>query len=142
MLVTLTRFVDPREAGGVRARLAAEGTPASVAHAHHASRRLLADDQAGTLEDALNAVIGSSREHCPHCGSNDFKRTMPWRERLKAIVIVFVFAPYPTSRTRFICRECGAQWDWGECSSSTRIGDAHGSHSGPRHPSSHRGGKP
>ena len=138
MLVTLARFFDPWEAHVVRARLEAEGIQATVAYANHAivnwpmslalggtavqvpaaslerSRGLLADYAAGNLEEALNEEIGSQGEHCPRCGSNDFKRTMPWCERLRAIVIVLVFAPYPTSRTRFICRDCDFRWDWGE----------------------------
>lgn len=138
MLVTLTRFVDPWEAEVFRARLEAEGIPASVAFANHAvvnwpmslalggtavqvpdslleqSRRLLADYRAGRLEDELNEQIGASREHCPSCGSTDFKRTMALRKRLMAIFIVLAFAPYPASRTRFVCRECGCEWEWGE----------------------------
>lgn len=138
MLVTLARFVDPWEAHVVRARLEADGIPATVAFAHHAianwpmslalggtavqvpgtlldrSRALLADYAAGILEDELNEEAGIQGEHCPACGSTDFKRTMPWQKRLGAIVVMLVFAPYPTHRNRFICRACGCRWQWGE----------------------------
>ena len=138
MLVTLARFVDPWEAHIVRARLEAEGVPASVAYANHAivnwpmslalggtavqvprcsleqSRALLSNYEAGILEDVLNEEIGIKREHCPDCGSTNFRRTMPWHKRLYAIAIVLLFAPFPTSRSQFICKDCGCQWKWGE----------------------------
>lgn len=138
MLVTLARFIDPWEAEVVRTRLEADGIPATVAFANHAivnwpmslalggtavqvpaslleqSRALLSDYQTGVLEAELNEEVGIKGEHCPRCGSTDFTRTMPLRKRLSAVAIVLLFAPYPTSRTRFICRDCGCQWDWGE----------------------------
>ena len=138
MLVTLAKFLDPWEAYVVRARLEVEGIPATVAFANHAianwpmslalggtcvqvpdhclarSRQILADYDAGTLEDELNEIAGLQSEHCPRCGSTDFKRTMPWRERMSAILIILFFAAFPTSRSRFICRNCGHRWNWGE----------------------------
>lgn len=138
MLVTLARFVDPWEAQVVRARLAADGIPASVAYAHHAvaywpmslalggtavqvpatfldrSRTLYSDYETGTLENELHAELGTSRETCPRCGSSDFKRTMAWHKRLLAILIVLVLAPFPARRSRRICHNCGCRWNWGE----------------------------
>ncbi len=138
MLVTLAKFLDPWEAYIVRARLEADGIPATVAFANHAiadwpmslalggtcvqvpesyllqSRKILSDYDTGALEDELNEIVGLQREHCPRCGSTDFRRTMPWRKRVSAIVIIVFVAPFPTSRNRFICRRCGHQWDWGE----------------------------
>ncbi len=138
MLVTVTRFLDPWEAYVVRARMEAEGIPATVAYANHAivnwpmslalggtavqvpegflaqAREVLSEYEAGALEDALNAALGLEREHCPRCGSTDFKRTMPWGKRARAALIVALFAPYPASRSRFICRNCGCRWNWGD----------------------------
>lgn len=138
MLATLARFLDPWEAHIIRARLDADGIPASVAYANHAilnwpmsialggtavqvpadcleaSRKTLAEYYAGTLEDEVNAATGTQREHCPRCGATDFARTMPWHKRLIAAFVVVFFAPYPTPRSRHVCRECQCTWDWGE----------------------------
>jgi hypothetical protein len=138
MLVTVAKFLDPWEAYVVRARLEADGIPATVAFANHAianwpmslalggtcvqvpehclaqSRQILSDYHAGTLEDELNQVAGLQSEHCPRCGSTDFKRSMPWRKRMSAILIIVFFAAFPTNRSRFICRHCGHGWEWGE----------------------------
>lgn len=138
MLVTLARFLDPWEAHVVKAQLEADGIPATVAFAQHAIANwpmslalggtavqvpasftaqawmLLADYEAGVLEKVLCEAIGLQMEHCPRCGSTDFKRTMPWRKRAGAILIILFFAPFPTSRSKFICRNCGCRWNWGE----------------------------
>ena len=138
MLVTLAKFLDPWEAYVVRARLEAEGIPATVAYVNHAianwpmslalggsvvqvpasflaqSRKILTDYRAGTLEDELNEAIGSQREHCPRCGSTDFKRTMPWSKRLCATLIVLFVAVFPIKNTLLICRVCRCRWQWGE----------------------------
>ncbi|GAB3032808.1 hypothetical protein GCM10027285_14500 [Oleiagrimonas citrea] len=138
MLVTLARFLDPWEAYVVRARLEAEGIPATVAYAHHAivnwpmslalggtavqvpacfltlSRTLLTEYRTGVLEEQLNQDIGACSEHCPHCGATDFKRTMTLHQRIGALFIVLFVAAYPTRRSRFICRKCGGRWNWGE----------------------------
>lgn len=137
MLVTVAKFLDPWEAYVVRARLEADGIPATAAFANHAianwpmslalggtavqvpedflpqSRKILSDYQAGILEAELNEVAGSERDHCPRCGSTNFKRTMPWKARLYAVIIVLVFAPFPTKRDMFICKNCGCRWGWG-----------------------------
>ncbi|KGI79181.1 hypothetical protein [Oleiagrimonas soli] len=138
MLVTLARFLDPWEAYVVRALLEAEGLPATVAHAHHAianwpmslalggtavqvpapllvsARALLTDYRTGVLEQQLNEDLGIRSEHCPRCGSMDFKRTMPLHRRIGALVIVLFLAAYPSRRSLFICRNCGGQWRWGQ----------------------------
>ncbi|QBB70994.1 hypothetical protein ELE36_11895 [Pseudolysobacter antarcticus] len=138
MLVTLARFLDPWEAYVVRARLDADGIPATVALANHAiadwpmslalggtlvqvpagfleqSRQILSDYDAGVLEDELNEVMDLQREHCPRCGSTDFKRTMRKRNRIYAILIILFFAIFPASRNRLICKNCGFSWNWGE----------------------------
>lgn len=138
MLATVTKFLDPWEAYVFRARLEGDGIPATVAFANHAvanwpmslalggtavqvpvgflaqSRNILADYHAGTLESELNDALGTPEEHCSRCGSTDFAHTMPWRERLYAIVVILVFAPFPTYRSRRVCRSCGHQWDAGE----------------------------
>lgn len=138
MLVTLARFVDPWEAVVLRERLEADGIPATVAFANHAiaywpmslalggtavqvpsalleqSRAILSDYETGVLEAELNEEIGMNVEHCPRCGSTDFMRTMPLHKRLLALAIVLLFAPYPTRRSQFICKDCGCQWHWGE----------------------------
>lgn len=137
MLATVARFLDPWEAYVVRARLEADGIPATVAFAHHAianwpmslalggtsvqapaefltqARKILADYQSGILEDELNDVAGLQKEHCPRCGSTNFKRTMPWRKRACAILIVLLIAAFPARRSLFICRDCGHRWEWG-----------------------------
>jgi hypothetical protein len=138
MLATVARFLDPWEAHIVRARLEADGIPASVAHANHAianwpmsialggtavqvpasclkqSRKILSDYQTGALEDELHAAIGTQREHCPRCGSTDFVRTMPWQSRVVAALVIVIFAPFPTSRTRRVCKHCQCTWRWGD----------------------------
>ena len=138
MLVTLAKFLDPWEAYVVRARLEADGIPATIAFANHAianwpmslalggtriqvpesylaqSRKILSDYEAGRLEDELDETAGLQRAHCPRCGSTEFKRTMTWRKRAAAIVIIVLVAAFPTSRSRFICKTCGHRWDWGE----------------------------
>lgn len=138
MLVTLARFLDPWEAHVIRARLEADGIPASVAFANHAivnwpmsialggtavqvpascleqSRKILSDYHTGALEDELLAATGTQREHCPSCGSTHFIRTMPWPERILAAVVIVIFAPFPTRRRKFICSDCGCAWRWGD----------------------------
>lgn len=138
MLSNLARFLDPWEAYVLRARLEADGIPATVAFANHAianwpmslalggtlvqvptsfleqSRAILAQYEAGALEEELDETVGSTREHCPRCGSTDFMRTMLLRKRMFALVICVVFAPFPSSRSRFVCQSCGCEWDWGE----------------------------
>lgn len=137
MLATVGNFLDPWEAHVLRARLEADGVPASVAFANHAivnwpmslalggtrlqvpteymsqAKEILAAYAAGTLEDELNEVVGLQSEHCPHCGSTDFKRTMRLHEHIAAIVIVVFVAAYPTRRSTFVCRGCGHRWEWG-----------------------------
>jgi hypothetical protein len=137
MLATLARFLDPWEAHVIRARLEADGIPASVAFANHAivnwpmsialggtavqvpaafleqARKILSDYQSGILEDELLEATGTPKEHCPHCGSTDFKRTMPWHERAIAALVSVLVAPFPTRRRKFICRDCGCTWEWG-----------------------------
>jgi hypothetical protein len=138
MLVTVGRFLDPWEAYVVRARLEAEGVPATVAFASHAilnwpmslalqgtsvqvpenffaqSGEILSDYSSGTFERELNEATGSQSEHCSRCGSTNFRRTMPLHKRMLAILIIFFLTAFPTSRNRFVCRECGHEWDWGE----------------------------
>jgi hypothetical protein len=138
MLATVAKFLDPWEAYVVRARLVAEGIPATVAFANHAianwpmslalggtivqvpesflaqSQEILAAYQAGTLEAELNDTIGLQNEHCPRCGSTNFTRTMSRRGRMYAILIVLFVAAFPTKRSLFICKDCGCRWEWGE----------------------------
>lgn len=138
VLATLAKFLDPWEAYVVRARLEAEGIPATVAFVNHAiadwpislalggsrvqvpvnfleqARGILAAYQAGSLEDELNEVIGSQREHCPRCGSRNFKRTLPWRRRLYLTLVVLFVAVFPMKYSLLICRVCRYRWQWGE----------------------------
>jgi hypothetical protein len=95
--------------------LALGGTPVQVPPDFLArAREILANYQAGVLEDELNEVIGLQREHCPRCGSINFRRTMQLRRRIYAIFIVLFMAAFPTKRSTFICNNCGHQWEWGE----------------------------
>ncbi len=104
----------------MRARLDADGIPATVALANHAtadwpmslalggtlvqvpagfleqSRQILSDYHAGILEDELNEVMDLQKEHCPRCGSMDFNRTMRKRHRMFTIFIALFFGPFPT----------------------------------------------
>jgi len=138
MLATVAKFLDPWEAYVVRARLESEGIPATVAYANHAimnwpqslalggtavqvptpfigrAREILSEYRSGALEDELVEAVGIQREHCPQCGSTNFKRTMQLHKRLWAILIVLVVAAFPAKRSTFICRECGYRWQWGE----------------------------
>ena len=138
MLVTLAKFLDPWEAYIVRARLQADGIPATVAFANHAianwpvslalggtvvqvpvsfleqAREILADYRSGALEDEMNDAVGSQKEHCPRCGSCNFKRTLPWRKRLYATLVVLFVAVYPIKYSLLVCGACGFRWHWGE----------------------------
>jgi hypothetical protein len=122
----------------VEARLEADGIPATVAFVNHAianwpmslalggtavqvhasfleqARKILAAYQAGALEDELNDAIGSKREHCPRCGSSNFKRTLPWPKRLYLTLVVLFIAVFPMKYSLLICRVCGFQWQWDE----------------------------
>lgn len=137
MLATLASFFDPWEAHVVRARLDSEGVPATVAFANHAivdwplslalggtlvqvpekyliqSQKILFDYHAGFLEDELNDVSGTERDHCPRCGSTNFKRSMRPHRRIYAIFIVFFVAAFPARQDRLICKACDFNWDWG-----------------------------
>lgn len=137
MLVTVATFLDPWEAQVVRARLEADGIPATVAYTGHAvlnwpltlalggtpvqvpdrfvaqSRKILADYQSGVLQAELNEATGADDEHCPHCGSIEIERTMLLRKRLFALFVMLVLAPFPTRRSRCVCKRCGCQWEWG-----------------------------
>lgn len=138
MLATVAKFLDPWEAYVVGARLEADGIPATVAFANHAvvnwpmslalggtlvqvpteflaqAKKTISDYQAGILEDELNETIGLQREHCPRCGSTNFKRTMQLRKRIYAIFVVLFVAAFPAKRSTFICQDCGHRWEWGE----------------------------
>ena len=138
MLVTLAKFLDPWEAYVVRARLEADGISATAAFINHAianwpmslalggtavqvpassleqAQKILAAYQAGALEDELNDAIGSQKEHCPRCGSSNFKRTLPWRKRLYSTLVVLFVAVFPIRYSLLICRVCGFRWQWGE----------------------------
>ena len=138
MIATVARFLDPWEAHIVRARLEAEGVPATVAFANHSianwpmsfalggtavqvpmqyleqSRNIIADYQSGRLETELHEAVGSKTEHCPSCGSLEFKRSIPWRERFLALALGLFSSAFPTSQSRLICRACGHHWQRGE----------------------------
>ena len=137
MLVTVGRFLDPWEAHVVRARMLAEGIPASVMGDSHAianwpmafalggtllqvpscfaadAARVLAAYRSGDLEQEL--VVGGHvvPERCSSCGGLEFTNTVPGPRRLMALALFLLGgATFPTSLARR-CKACGRVWQAG-----------------------------
>ncbi|MET0290555.1 MAG: hypothetical protein ABW178_13080 [Pseudoxanthomonas sp.] len=138
MLMTVGRYFDPWEAYILRARLVAEGIPASVAGdqlitAHwpmsvalggavlqvpmacmeHA-REIVAAYHSGALERELMEADPSAADRCPACGSAALVASMPVAQRvLNVLLYLIASAPFATSASQMACRSCHHRWRYG-----------------------------
>lgn len=119
----------------LRARLDAEGIPASVADDRHAimnwpislalggarlqvpaefldpAREVLAAYNSGEFERDLLDCYPDAVEACPQCGSGKITRSVSMRQRILVIVTTVVAsAPFPARRARMRCLACGHRW--------------------------------
>jgi hypothetical protein len=138
MLTTVGRYFDPWEAHILRARLEAEGIPASVAGDQHIianwplsvalggaalqvptpylaqAREILAAYQAGTFEQDLIAQDAAAADNCPSCGSTTLHRSIPLKQRaLVLATFLLASAPFPTRESQIQCRSCRHRWTYG-----------------------------
>ncbi|MGY0635263.1 putative signal transducing protein [Luteimonas sp. A478] len=138
MLTTVGRYFDPWEAHILRARLEAEGIPASVAgdqhiianwplsvalggaalqvpsaHLAHA-QEIVAAYHAGTLSQDLAAEHPEVVDACPACGVAEVVGSVPFGQRALVIATFLIAsAPFPTSASRMHCQACGHSWRYG-----------------------------
>jgi hypothetical protein len=135
MIATIGRFLDPWEAHVIRARLEAEGIPANLAFDNHSianwpfslalggtavqvpvafyeqALEVVHAYRSGLLEQDLLTETGIESEHCAKCGSTDFRRTIPTKQRTLALFLgLFTSALFPTSLSQLICNKCGFRW--------------------------------
>lgn len=139
MLVTVGRYFDPWEAHILRARLDAEGIPASVAgdqlvmanwpmsvalagvalqvpgeHLAEA-RELVQAYHAGVLQQDLEAEHPDAADACPRCGAGEVAGVIPMGQRALAVATFLVAgATFPTSASRLSCGACGHRWWYGD----------------------------
>ena len=138
MLATVGRYFDPWEAYILRARLEAEGIPASVAGDQHIianwplsvaldgaalqvplaylgqAQEIVAAYHAGTFEEDLVAEHPEAADCCPSCGAADVVGSVPLRQRALTIAtFLLASAPFPTSASRLQCQTCGHNWRYG-----------------------------
>ncbi|UHQ20137.1 DUF2007 domain-containing protein [Lysobacter sp. KIS68-7] len=132
MTVTIERFLDPWEAHVVKGRLIAEGIDASVsndqlsmvdwpmAFALGGTALQVPDEDAPRARDVLAAyhrgdfeqdlvdegyLTPSAPDETCACGTHQFQ--IPWRERVRVVLMfLLVGATYPT-RTSGRCNACG-----------------------------------
>ncbi len=138
MLITIARYFDPWEAHILRARLVAEGIPASVAGEQHMmadwplsvalggaalqvpsahldqAREVVALYHSGALMAELIAEHPECEDRCPVCGRTDLKATVPHGQRAALIAsFLLASAPFPTCASRMQCNSCGHRWTYG-----------------------------
>ena len=135
MLKTVGRYFDPWEAYILRARLVAEGIPASVAGDQlittnwpmsvalggvalqvpeeylEQAMELIAAYHAGTLEQELIAEHPSAVDSCPSCSSEEIVGSVPLGQRALAVATyLLASAPFSTSASQMSCNSCGHHW--------------------------------
>ena len=136
MLVTCAHFYDPVEAHGVRARLEAEGIPATVAddqminanwplsvalggakvqvpEAYLAEARAVIESYGnGSFAADLDAEIGGDPDStCPSCRGSSIKRSVPASQKVLAIgVFAISGATFSTRESLLQCQDCGEEW--------------------------------
>lgn len=135
MLSTIGRYFDPWEVHIIRARLVAEGVPASVAGDQHImanwplsvalggatlqvpeahqeeAREILAAYGEGVFEQDLVAEHPGATEVCPSCGDGNELGFVPLRQQALAMVtFLLASAPFPTRASRMQCRASGHRW--------------------------------
>lgn len=135
MLTTVGRYFDPWEAHILRARLEAEGIPASVAGDQHIianwplsvalggaalqvphacleqAGEIVAAYRTGALERDLIAAHPEAADQCPACGSVEVAGSVPLGQRLlTTAAFLLASAPFPTSASRMRCAACRHRW--------------------------------
>jgi hypothetical protein len=135
MLVTCAHFYEPVEAHVVRARLEAEGIPATVADDQlvtanwplsvalggariQVPEEFLAEARAiieaysnGEFAADLDAETGSEPEQCPRCQGRTIQRSVPASQKALALgVFALSGATFPTRESVLRCGDCGEQW--------------------------------
>ena len=135
MLITVGRYFDPWEAHILRARLEAEGIPASVAGDQHIianwplavalggaalqvpgtylaqAQEIIDAYQAGTLGRDLAAEHQQAADACPACGAPEVVGSVPFGQRaLVVATFLIASAPFPTSASSMCCQACGHSW--------------------------------
>lgn len=129
MLVTIASYLNPWEAEIVRARLEADGVPATLANHGHVSvnwqwsmalggskvqvpvecraqaLEIVAAYHAGELQAELEAELEIPPECCPTCGSTSFTRYVPVAHLLLVLLVLF-----PTFASRRRCNACATRW--------------------------------
>jgi hypothetical protein len=138
MLATVARYFDPWEAHILRARLEADGIPASVAGDRHViaswplsvalggaalqvpeaclqqAQEIVAAYHAGTFEADLLAEHPESADCCSACGAGEVTASVPlWQRALTIATFLLASAPFPTSASRLQCHACGHRWRYG-----------------------------
>ena len=138
MLTIVGKYFDPWEAHILRARLIAEGIPATVLGDQHVTANwpisialggvalqvpsefvaqateLIAAYHAGDLESDLLAEHPDAQETCPSCQSTDLRASLPVGQRALALATTFFFtAPFSIAASNMTCQSCGAQWRYG-----------------------------
>ena len=138
MLTTVGRYFDPWEAHILRARLEAEGVPASVTGDQHIianwplsvalggaalqvpdeyveqAQEIIAAYHAGTLEQDLVAEHPEAANTCPACGAAEAKGSVPLSQRALAVATFLVAsAPFTTHASHMQCKTCGHHWQYG-----------------------------
>lgn len=138
MLTTIGRYFDPWEAHILRARLLAEGVPASVIGDQHIianwplsvalggaalqvpqqfavqAQGIIAAYHAGTYEEELIAEHPEAMDLCPACGAAEISGSVPNTQRALAVAAFLVAsAPFPTRASHMQCGVCDHRWRYG-----------------------------
>ena len=138
MLATVGRYFDPWEAHILRARLVAEGIPATVAGDQHMmanwpmsvalggaalqvpvefleqAQELVAAYHSGVLEQELIAADPGVQDRCPSCLGKDFVASIPVGQRALNVATTLLFSiPFSSAASRIECRSCGHHWHYG-----------------------------
>jgi hypothetical protein len=135
MLTTVGRYLDPWEAHILRARLEAEGIPATVSGDRHMimnwpisialggamlqvpepyveqATRVVENYNGGVFEQELIAEFPDAADKCPVCGSKGIAASVPiWRRVVVLITTIVASAPFPAKASKMHCSQCGYNW--------------------------------
>jgi hypothetical protein len=138
MLITIGQYFDPWEAHILRARLIAEGIPATVLGDQHITANwpisialggvalqvpsefeaqaaeLIAAYHSGELEKELLEDQPDVQDSCPTCQGTDLRSSVPVKQRALALLTtLWVAVPFSTAASTISCQSCGAQWRYG-----------------------------
>ncbi len=137
MLTTVGRYFDPWEAHILRARLEAEGVPASVIGDQHIianwplsvalggvalqvpgeylgqAQEVIAAYHAGIFRQDLVAEHPEAADTCQNCSSTEVTGSVPLRQRVLTVAtFLLASAPFPTSASSMRCKACGHRWQY------------------------------